>query len=320
MKEKVYRVYEHLFPNGKRYIGYTSRSLHGRFQRDGRGYQFQPLIWNAIQKYGWGNIAHKQIGLFNDEKSAKNFETKCIRKYNTSNPKYGYNIIECDEDRANKEINRISDALLSCNSRAYRKLKNAYCYENYNLFDTRKDYFHGKYYDNPTYCEFRNRSVGDLIVYHRFISGEFSGLIYIDVYIDQGLHSLSEKEFNRRKDDRHFREFLLYVYGITKKDLSWDSIKDKEIKLQNDSTKIVYSLLDGSYFIENEDSINNTYKDNITVLLSMLRSEYEFHRKLKHYYYETKDYLCTDDNYMLRQSRKELFKFKRKIKNNGITK
>ena len=49
-----YAVYMHTFPNGKRYIG-ISRNISRRF-RNGKGYEGQPIIWSAIQKYGWESV------------------------------------------------------------------------------------------------------------------------------------------------------------------------------------------------------------------------------------------------------------------------
>ena len=53
-----YSVYKHTFPNGKVYIGITSQKPEDRWSK-GKGYQRQPLIYNAINKYGWDNIVHK---------------------------------------------------------------------------------------------------------------------------------------------------------------------------------------------------------------------------------------------------------------------
>lgn len=55
-----YAVYEHIFPNGKRYIGITSTSPEDRW-RGGDGYKTQPKMHRAISKYGWGNIEHNVI-------------------------------------------------------------------------------------------------------------------------------------------------------------------------------------------------------------------------------------------------------------------
>ena len=56
--DKVGCVYVHYFPNGKMYFGITSQSPQARWGKDGAGYKNQPIMWRAIQKYGWDNIQH----------------------------------------------------------------------------------------------------------------------------------------------------------------------------------------------------------------------------------------------------------------------
>lgn len=51
-----YCVYCHTFPNGKRYVGISS-DCEKRW-RNGKGYETQPKMNRAIQKYGWENIKH----------------------------------------------------------------------------------------------------------------------------------------------------------------------------------------------------------------------------------------------------------------------
>lgn len=86
-----YYVYEHIFPNGKKYIGITSQ-LPNRRWRDGKGYKSQEMLTRAINKYGWGNITHIVLhsGLTKEEAELK--EIELIREYKTNNRKYGYNI------------------------------------------------------------------------------------------------------------------------------------------------------------------------------------------------------------------------------------
>ena len=81
-------VYEHIFPNGKSYIGITNNVL-ARW-RNGRGYERQKKIWNAIKKYGWDNIEHKILfdGLTHEE--AKEKEVELIRERDSITN--GYNI------------------------------------------------------------------------------------------------------------------------------------------------------------------------------------------------------------------------------------
>lgn len=57
--DKSYCVYEHVFPNGKRYIGITCDTE--KRWRNGKGYETQGKIANAINHYGWENIEHNII-------------------------------------------------------------------------------------------------------------------------------------------------------------------------------------------------------------------------------------------------------------------
>lgn len=56
-KEKCYTVYEHIFPDGKIYVGLTKQKPVKRWGYDGRGYKIQP-IYDKICEFGWGNIQH----------------------------------------------------------------------------------------------------------------------------------------------------------------------------------------------------------------------------------------------------------------------
>ena len=91
MREKKYTVYIHLFPNGKRYIGVTSKNVNARWENGLAGYveSKQPAMYNAIKKYGWDNIEH--IILYEDlnYEDALNKETQLIEKYKTNCNRYG---------------------------------------------------------------------------------------------------------------------------------------------------------------------------------------------------------------------------------------
>lgn len=84
-----YCVYMHITPNGKRYIGITSLCVDRRWE-NGSGYRSQ-VFYRAIKKYGWDNIKHIVLfeNLTKDEAEKK--ETELIKKYNSNNPKFGYN-------------------------------------------------------------------------------------------------------------------------------------------------------------------------------------------------------------------------------------
>lgn len=57
-------VYKHTSPSGKVYVGITKQKPNNRW-RNGTGYartdNHQPLIANAIKKYGWDNFTHSII-------------------------------------------------------------------------------------------------------------------------------------------------------------------------------------------------------------------------------------------------------------------
>ena len=88
-KPKKYTVYMHVFPNGKKYIGMTSRSLHERW-KNGKGY-CGSAVGNAICKYGWENVKHYLLFEGLDRHSAKFVEKYVIEKDKTYNKKFGYN-------------------------------------------------------------------------------------------------------------------------------------------------------------------------------------------------------------------------------------
>lgn len=88
-----YCVYKHTFPNGKVYIGITEKRPKRRWN-NGHGYKSgsQPLMYRAIQKYGWENIKHEVLfnGLAKEEAEQK--EIELIAYYKSNNPEFGYNI------------------------------------------------------------------------------------------------------------------------------------------------------------------------------------------------------------------------------------
>ena len=85
-----YKVYMHIFPNGKKYIGSTSTSLQQRWN-NGRGYYFQSRVFDAICKFGWNNVNHYLLFDGLSEKEAKLIENALIYKFQTHKKTYGYN-------------------------------------------------------------------------------------------------------------------------------------------------------------------------------------------------------------------------------------
>jgi transcriptional regulator with XRE-family HTH domain len=84
MNNKKFCVYEHLFPNGKRYIGITSKKPNARWE-NGRGYSesHQNVMYKAIQKYGWDNIQHNILFENLTFEEAKQKEIELIKQYHT---------------------------------------------------------------------------------------------------------------------------------------------------------------------------------------------------------------------------------------------
>lgn len=88
--KKSFVLYEHISPNGKRYIGVTSKSPENRWC-NGLGYSYNKYFYSAIKKYGWDNFKHNIIKENLSYEEAANLEREYIEKYDTINPKKGYN-------------------------------------------------------------------------------------------------------------------------------------------------------------------------------------------------------------------------------------
>lgn len=84
-------VYIHTAPNGKKYVGITSKSTHTRWGAGGCCYKENKHFWNAIQKYGWDNIQHEIVATDLDIYAACKLEVDLIAKYDAMNPEHGYN-------------------------------------------------------------------------------------------------------------------------------------------------------------------------------------------------------------------------------------
>lgn len=88
---KKYTVYMHIFPDGKTYVGMTSRKPWERWS-GGHGYRHQLQVWNAIEAFGWKNIEHHIVKTGLEQAEAEFLETELIKKYKSNSPRYGYNI------------------------------------------------------------------------------------------------------------------------------------------------------------------------------------------------------------------------------------
>ena len=87
----MYTVYMHKCPNGKVYIGITSRRPKARWVC-GNGYIKNEHFYRAIQKYGWENIEHIIVEQNLPKKDAAELEIKLIKEYKSNDYKFGYNM------------------------------------------------------------------------------------------------------------------------------------------------------------------------------------------------------------------------------------
>lgn len=91
--DKNYKVYKHIFPNGKVYIGITSyRWYKSARWKNGDGYNKQTYMRNAIKKYGWENIKHEILFDNLTKEEAEQKEIELIAFYKSNQREYGYNI------------------------------------------------------------------------------------------------------------------------------------------------------------------------------------------------------------------------------------
>lgn len=88
---KIYTLYVHIAPNGKMYFGITCKSIKERWGTNGGGYNSQ-LFSRAIKKYGWDNFKHIVLLENLSKEMACECEKYLIAKFQTNNPKYGYNV------------------------------------------------------------------------------------------------------------------------------------------------------------------------------------------------------------------------------------
>lgn len=110
---REYKIYCHVFPNGKRYFGQTKRTLEERFGKNGINYKDSPLLWHAIQKYGWENISHILIKDNLTKEEANKYEMAYIKSYKTYDKNHGYNLTLGGDGNNQYDYQNIYDLWLS---------------------------------------------------------------------------------------------------------------------------------------------------------------------------------------------------------------
>ena len=116
----TYSLYIHTFPNGKRYIGITSAKDPSKRWKNGNGYKLQPLMNNAIQKYGWENVIHeiRLTGLTREEACKR--EQFYISLFRSTDSKYGYNITKGGESNNQGKNSGSKEYARFHNSKSYQ--------------------------------------------------------------------------------------------------------------------------------------------------------------------------------------------------------
>lgn len=89
---KSYKVYCHVFPDGKRYIGMTCKDVKARWN-GGIGYDNQKSMFYAINKYGWDNVRHYILYDNLTKNEAAVYEAALIYNWGTYKRSKGYNSV-----------------------------------------------------------------------------------------------------------------------------------------------------------------------------------------------------------------------------------
>lgn len=87
----MYTLYKHTAPNGKVYIGITSRKPETRWE-NGKGYKCNKHFYNAIILFGWNKIKHEVLAQNLTKEEAEKLEIETIQKYDSTNKEKGYNL------------------------------------------------------------------------------------------------------------------------------------------------------------------------------------------------------------------------------------
>lgn len=91
--ENNYCVYIHTNKiNGKKYIGLTGQGNPNNRWHNGTNYRNSPHIRRAIEKYGWNNFEHEIYANNLTAEEASNLEIELIKKFNTTDENFGYNL------------------------------------------------------------------------------------------------------------------------------------------------------------------------------------------------------------------------------------
>ena len=296
-RSKKYKVYVHIFPNGKKYYGYTSKNnINERFGKNGCGYKTQPLMWNAIQKYGWDNIEHKVIKEFDNQTDALNYETMMIIENNTSNCYHGYNIIESSNDLFYTRDNP-KNGLYSCDD--YNEISSCGI-SNYNCSNTTKSCDTINLF-NTIYCEIN--------IYHKFCTTEYAGLVYININ-SSDLKDFTYDIYKKYKDNKNFIFKCMCMYNVNKDNVDFELVKGTMVIYD---IEIIYSLYSGEYYIIDDSIISFNDRKKVKDILNLLDNERILHEKSITSFTKYKAYSDKDDLDLIKSLDKKVILQMRKL-------
>jgi group I intron endonuclease len=126
----TYTVYMHECPDGKKYIGLTTKEPETRFGKNGILYKKNKRFYTAIQEFGWDNFKHIILLETTDREKAAAKEIEMIAFYKTNIEKYGFNItkggdfhIHTSETKEKMSVTRKGKALSDAHKKSLSKSK-----------------------------------------------------------------------------------------------------------------------------------------------------------------------------------------------------
>lgn len=107
--KKNYTVYKHISPEGKTYVGMTSKPVEQRWGFNGNQYSRNKRLFADIKKFGWENFSHLIVATNLTKEEAEALEEKTIKDCDSTNPNKGYNIAYGSTSRGLKASQETKD-------------------------------------------------------------------------------------------------------------------------------------------------------------------------------------------------------------------
>ena len=111
-EKKEYIVYCHTnLLDNKEYIGITKmHPAAKRWGKNGSQYKGCLYFYNAIQKYGWDNFSHEILFDNLTQQEAFDKEQELIKKYNTIDKNFGYNLLPGGQGPDKEAIQKMKES------------------------------------------------------------------------------------------------------------------------------------------------------------------------------------------------------------------